>query len=133
MQSVRTIATCDHHVDQHNQYVGQLCCSSTAQVLSKITLDLRAGKTTAVVGKSGCGKSTLSASATLWSTYVDMRCTEKSQRLEIKKKRQEILEMKIRMKKSIEMSDPTEIYAYSVYSKNLRDCFGMLQYSHVFF
>ena len=86
VQSVRTIATCDHHVDQHNQYVGQLCCSSTAQVLSKITLDLRAGKTTAVVGKSGCGKSTLSASATLWSTYVDMRCTEKSQRLEIKKK-----------------------------------------------
>lgn len=30
------------------------------KVLSKITLDLRAGKTTAVVGKSGCGKSTLS-------------------------------------------------------------------------
>ncbi|CAK9029707.1 ABC transporter B family member 25 (ABC transporter ABCB.25) (OsABCB25) (Protein ALS1 homolog) (Protein ALUMINUM SENSITIVE 1) (OsALS1) [Durusdinium trenchii] len=30
------------------------------KVLSGVTLDLRAGKTTAVVGKSGCGKSTLS-------------------------------------------------------------------------
>eukprot|EP00435_Cladocopium_sp_Y103_P009588 s1556_g2.t1 len=30
------------------------------KVLSKITLDIRAGKTTAVVGKSGCGKSTVS-------------------------------------------------------------------------
>ncbi|CAK9029794.1 Mitochondrial potassium channel ATP-binding subunit (ATP-binding cassette sub-family B member 8 [Durusdinium trenchii] len=31
-----------------------------SDVLSGVTLDLRAGKTTAVVGKSGCGKSTLS-------------------------------------------------------------------------
>ena len=64
VQSVRSIA-------------GQLCCSSTVQVLSKITLDLRAGKTTAVVGKSGCGKSTLSTSANLWLIYVDMRFTKK--------------------------------------------------------
>ena len=72
VQSVRSIA-------------GQLCCSSTVQVLSKITLDLRAGKTTAVVGKSGCGKSTLSTSANLWLIYVDMRFTKKSQFLEVKK------------------------------------------------
>lgn len=32
------------------------------QVLTGITLDIRAGKTTAIVGKSGCGKSTMSNS-----------------------------------------------------------------------
>ena len=32
------------------------------QVLMGITLDIRAGKTTAIVGKSGCGKSTMSNS-----------------------------------------------------------------------
>ena len=32
------------------------------QVLLGITLDIRAGKTTAIVGKSGCGKSTMSNS-----------------------------------------------------------------------